>query len=74
MVVLCDHTDDAQTKAVFDRVREEQGRLHVLVCNAYQQAGHSGGPASSSQSSCASSEEVTQAQTDPPIANRLCGL
>ena len=30
-----DHTDDAQTKAVFDRVRDEQGRLDLLVANAW---------------------------------------
>jgi len=29
----CDHTDDAQVKAVFDRVRADQGRLDVLVNN-----------------------------------------
>ncbi|CAE8701081.1 unnamed protein product [Polarella glacialis] len=39
VVVLCDHTNDQQTEAVFKQVREEQGRLNVLVCNAYQQAG-----------------------------------
>jgi NAD(P)-dependent dehydrogenase (short-subunit alcohol dehydrogenase family) len=30
----CDHRDDAQVAAVFDRVRSEQGRLDVLVNNA----------------------------------------
>jgi NAD(P)-dependent dehydrogenase (short-subunit alcohol dehydrogenase family) len=30
-----DHTDDAQTAAVFDRVRREQGRLDLLVANAW---------------------------------------
>eukprot|EP00448_Togula_jolla_P011045 CAMPEP_0170617646 /NCGR_PEP_ID=MMETSP0224-20130122/26532_1 /TAXON_ID=285029 /ORGANISM="Togula jolla, Strain CCCM 725" /LENGTH=447 /DNA_ID=CAMNT_0010943559 /DNA_START=32 /DNA_END=1371 /DNA_ORIENTATION=+ len=39
VVMLCDHTSDEQTKAVFDKVRNEQGKLHVLVCCAYQQAG-----------------------------------
>jgi dehydrogenase/reductase SDR family protein 1 len=29
----CDHTDDAQVEAVFERVRAEQGRLDVLVNN-----------------------------------------
>ena len=32
--VKCDHADDRQVKAVFDRVRAEQGRLNVLVNNA----------------------------------------
>ena len=27
----CDHTDDAQVGAVFDRIREEQGRLDLVV-------------------------------------------
>jgi dehydrogenase/reductase SDR family protein 1 len=27
----CDHTDDAQVEAVFDRIRQEQGRLDLLV-------------------------------------------
>jgi dehydrogenase/reductase SDR family member 1 len=31
--VKCDHADDAQVMAVFDRVRAEQGRLNVLVNN-----------------------------------------
>jgi NAD(P)-dependent dehydrogenase (short-subunit alcohol dehydrogenase family) len=30
----CDHTDDAQVEALFDRVRSEQGRLDILVNNA----------------------------------------
>src|SRR4051794_32416477 len=30
-----DHTDDAQTDAVFDRVRGEHGRLDLLVANAW---------------------------------------
>jgi dehydrogenase/reductase SDR family protein 1 len=30
----CDHANDAQVKAVFDRVRAEQGRLDILVNNA----------------------------------------
>lgn len=30
----CDHADDAQTRAVFDRVRDEAGRLDLLVNNA----------------------------------------
>ena len=30
-----DHTDDAQVQALFERVQSEQGRLDVLVCNAW---------------------------------------
>jgi len=34
--VPCDHTDDAQVENLFARVRDEQdGRLDVLVCNAW---------------------------------------
>lgn len=33
--VLCDHTDDAQTRALFDRIRQEQGRLDILVNNVW---------------------------------------
>jgi NAD(P)-dependent dehydrogenase (short-subunit alcohol dehydrogenase family) len=33
--VRCDHTDDAQVQALFERVQAEQGRLDVLVCNAW---------------------------------------
>ena len=33
VAVRCDHADDAQVEAVFDRVRTEQGRLDVLVNN-----------------------------------------
>jgi len=32
--VACDHGDDEQVKALFERVRDEQGRLDVLVNNA----------------------------------------
>ncbi len=31
----CDHSDDAQVKAVVDRIRSEQGRLDLLVNNAW---------------------------------------
>jgi NAD(P)-dependent dehydrogenase (short-subunit alcohol dehydrogenase family) len=31
IAVACDHTDDAQVEAVFDRIRTEQGRLDVVV-------------------------------------------
>jgi dehydrogenase/reductase SDR family protein 1 len=33
VAVRCDHADDAQVAAVFDRVRAEQGRLDILVNN-----------------------------------------
>ena len=33
--VVCDHHDDDAVRAVFDRVREEEGRLDVLVNNVY---------------------------------------
>jgi len=33
--VPCDHHDDAQVAAVFDRVHNERGRLDVLVNNVY---------------------------------------
>ena len=33
--VPCDHRDDAQVEALFARVREEHGRLDVLVNNAF---------------------------------------
>jgi NAD(P)-dependent dehydrogenase (short-subunit alcohol dehydrogenase family) len=33
--VVCDHADDAQVAALFERVRAEQGRLDLLVNNAY---------------------------------------
>lgn len=32
--VYCDHGDDAQVRALFERVRSEQGRLDILVNNA----------------------------------------
>jgi NAD(P)-dependent dehydrogenase (short-subunit alcohol dehydrogenase family) len=35
IAVACDHLDDAQTKAVFDRVEAEQGKLDILVNNAF---------------------------------------
>lgn len=34
IAVLCDHGDDAQVAAVFDQIRQEQGRLDILVNNA----------------------------------------
>ena len=34
IAVVCDHADDTQTKAVFEQVEREQGRLDILVNNA----------------------------------------
>ncbi|NHN36382.1 SDR family NAD(P)-dependent oxidoreductase [Pseudomaricurvus alcaniphilus] len=34
IAVVCDHSDDAQTAALFQQVQEEQGRLGILVNNA----------------------------------------
>jgi NAD(P)-dependent dehydrogenase (short-subunit alcohol dehydrogenase family) len=31
--VRCDHTDDADVRSLFERVRREQGRLDLLVSN-----------------------------------------
>ncbi len=33
--VQCDHTDDAQTRAVVERIQQEHGRLDVLVNNVW---------------------------------------
>lgn len=35
IVAICDHLDDSQTEALFKRVDAEQGRLDVLVNNAF---------------------------------------
>jgi len=35
VAVPCDHRDDAQVEALFERVRAEQGRLDLLVNNAF---------------------------------------
>jgi NAD(P)-dependent dehydrogenase (short-subunit alcohol dehydrogenase family) len=35
IALRCDHADDAQVRAVFDRIRAEQGRLDLLVNNAW---------------------------------------
>ena len=35
IAVACDHHDDAQVRALFDRVTAEHGRLDVLVNNVY---------------------------------------
>ena len=35
IAVACDHHDDEQVRALFDRVTAEQGRLDVLVNNVY---------------------------------------
>ena len=34
IAVHCDHADDSQVEALFQRVRQEQGRLDILVNNA----------------------------------------
>jgi NAD(P)-dependent dehydrogenase (short-subunit alcohol dehydrogenase family) len=34
IAVRCDHADDAQTKALIERVEREQGRIDILVNNA----------------------------------------
>jgi len=31
VAIACDHTDDGQVEAVFDRIRDEQGKLDLLV-------------------------------------------
>ncbi|MEJ5978043.1 SDR family NAD(P)-dependent oxidoreductase [Novosphingobium sp. PS1R-30] len=36
IAVACDHGDDAQVAALFERVNAEQGRLDLLVNNAFQ--------------------------------------
>jgi NAD(P)-dependent dehydrogenase (short-subunit alcohol dehydrogenase family) len=35
IAVACDHGDDSQTQALFDRVRTDYGRLDILVNNAF---------------------------------------
>ncbi|MFC4127667.1 SDR family NAD(P)-dependent oxidoreductase [Nocardia rhizosphaerae] len=35
VAVVCDHTDDAAVEKLFTQVREEQGRLDLLVNNVY---------------------------------------
>jgi NAD(P)-dependent dehydrogenase (short-subunit alcohol dehydrogenase family) len=35
IAVRCDHTDDSQVERLFDRIRSEQGRLDLLVNNAW---------------------------------------
>lgn len=35
IAVQCDHADDAQVAALFERVRQESGRLDILVNNAF---------------------------------------
>jgi NAD(P)-dependent dehydrogenase (short-subunit alcohol dehydrogenase family) len=42
IAIQCDHTDDAQVDAVFGRIRAEQGRLDLLVNNAW--SGYEIGP------------------------------
>jgi dehydrogenase/reductase SDR family protein 1 len=33
--VVCDHRDDAQVEALFDRIRSEQGRIDILANNVW---------------------------------------
>ena len=35
IAVRCDHTDDSQVEALFERIRSEHGRLDLLVNNAW---------------------------------------
>ncbi|NGY03360.1 SDR family NAD(P)-dependent oxidoreductase [Solimonas terrae] len=35
IAAVCDHADDAQVAALFERIRAEQGRLDILVNNAF---------------------------------------
>ncbi|MBW3112660.1 SDR family NAD(P)-dependent oxidoreductase [Bacillus sp. MCCB 382] len=35
IAVQCDHTIDAETKAVIEQIREEQGRLDILINNVW---------------------------------------
>ena len=35
IAIRCDHADDAQVRALFDRIHTEQGRLDLLVNNAW---------------------------------------
>jgi NAD(P)-dependent dehydrogenase (short-subunit alcohol dehydrogenase family) len=35
IAVVCDHTDDEQVRALFARIRDEHGRLDVLVANSW---------------------------------------
>ena len=35
IAIRCDHADDPQVRAVFDRIKSEQGRLDLLVNNAW---------------------------------------
>ena len=35
VAVVCDHNDDDQTKAVFTKIENEDGKLDILVNNAY---------------------------------------
>jgi NAD(P)-dependent dehydrogenase (short-subunit alcohol dehydrogenase family) len=42
IAVRCDHTDDAQVRDVFARIDDEQGRLDLLVNNAW--SGYEIGP------------------------------
>ena len=39
IAVRCDHTNDAETAALFERVRTEAGRLDILVNSVFQTSG-----------------------------------
>ena len=41
--LVCDHTDDEQVRAVFDRIRADHGRLDVLVEECCVPIGHRAG-------------------------------
>jgi dehydrogenase/reductase SDR family protein 1 len=43
VAVACDHTDDAQVEALFERIDQEAGRLDVLVNSAFVDPGIVGG-------------------------------
>lgn len=34
--IICDHSDDDQVESLFDKVRAEQGRLDILINNAFR--------------------------------------
>jgi NAD(P)-dependent dehydrogenase (short-subunit alcohol dehydrogenase family) len=35
IAIACDHTDDEQVERLFARIRDDHGRLDLLVCNAW---------------------------------------
>ncbi|HEX7064862.1 MAG TPA: SDR family NAD(P)-dependent oxidoreductase [Bacillales bacterium] len=40
IAIQCDHTDDEQTKAVIEKIKREQGKLDLLVNNAWGGSEH----------------------------------